>query len=467
MHAIFALIAFVTWTACLGDTISVLEESAGTTSHRITVKTPGKLEGSFTRTNGFGKTWYDLKNDPGKLRNMGPIYTGGLIYSGFFWVKMNSPDMGGSYEPNGADTMQLLEANSVRTRIRLKGGFSYYGGGSPDWAGMFFEQIYTVYPNGSIYLAFTVESQTDQNYNHLAVITRSTGKWGPNGVNEVHPLGEYGSNMPYGRTAASWQMQYSNGPTYFQDILMVPQKGKWIGSYWNEGYLAEDYRTSFNMTGALGNGVITTGKHPLYFMMRFADDMNDTASANPYARDYRSPDTLVISQGVADKADRGDTDADGFNETEGCYVLTAGATGVRFTLNGTRVRRMSPSFKIKGWKWPTPSAILWGGALLQRGTDFNAALVNGSLVMQVLRNSIQGSVEAVVSGTGVAIRSSLPMPVGAPMAGTLKTFDLMGRKLNLAGQNAFIPTVRITGNNGSSIILRNEGGKVQSKAAEK
>lgn len=451
------IIAVLSASLCLADTLSAPVETGGTTvAQKILITAPGKFEASFTRANGFGKTYYDLKNDPAKQLNLAPIYSSGLAYSGLFWVKIGRPNSTDSWEPNPPDTLRVIEANSARIRIRSKGTHTVYGTSTSPWTGVFFDQIYTIYPNGNVFISYTIEAAADAPYTEMNVITRSTGKWGPNGKNEAHPLGEFGPDAPAGSTASSWHLQYTNGPTYFEDILMVAQKGKYNANYWGMGYNAEDYRTSFRQYGTLGNGAITAGKHPLYYLMRFADNMNDIASANQYALDYRMPDALNITLGQADKSDPGDADGDGYNEGEGCYVIAGGTTGARFTITGSAsVKRLSPVFKIKNWVWGAPASIQWAGATINRGTDFNAAAVNGTLVLQVFRDATS-SVEAVVTGSGPGIRSKVTM-VPLVSQRNNEIFDLLGRRVTLTNQNATASGIGIMSRNGLRILVRGEG----------
>src|SRR4030095_4524411 len=102
-------------------------------------------------------------------------------------------------------------------------------------------------------------------------------------------------------------------------------------------------------------------------------------AAQPYASDYRSPDPLAVSTGKLDTTDDGDTDADGFNETEGCYVLKSATDGAAFTLHGKTIPRTFPAFKIKTWGGEVPGVLALGGEKLTAGKDFNASVLEGVL----------------------------------------------------------------------------------------
>ena len=65
-----------------GQEIRAKQEGEST----IRVVSEGRFETTFTKRSGFGTTWCDLKNDPGKRRDLGRRvrgeYGGGLL-----WVK--------------------------------------------------------------------------------------------------------------------------------------------------------------------------------------------------------------------------------------------------------------------------------------------------------------------------------------------------------------------------------------------
>ena len=91
---------------------------------------------------------------------------------------------------------------------------------------------------------------------------------------------------------------------------------------------------------------------------------------------------MVQGQAITDNA--GDYDHDGFNEAEGCYVLSSAGSGVAFTLHGRPSPRINPAFKILQWKAEAPKTILVGDKRLAAGTDFLASLSGEILLLQIL-----------------------------------------------------------------------------------
>jgi len=351
----------------------------------IRVTSPSRFETTFTTRKGFGAAWFDLKHDPDRKRDLAPV----LDENGFFWIKIGQPEGDGSWYANPAEEMTLLEAGPVRVRVRLRGAHMRYGQteAKAAWKELRFDQTWTVYPDGSVYLVYALEQEQPVPYKHFLVITKSNGAWGPNGKGEgkgeVKIVGEAGEAKPSSKSPTSFTLQWSDGPTYFTDILMVARKGLYGSSYWNEGYQDKDIRCSFDFGGAWPEKTIPAGTQRLHFLMRFADDLNSAEAGAAHARDYRSPDRLTAARGAPDLADEGDRDGDGFNEDEGCYVLTAAPEGATFTIHGASTPRVNPAFKIKRWAGEAPSKILLGGRTVERGKGMTSAVREGTLLLQL------------------------------------------------------------------------------------
>ena len=387
---------------CLGLSADLYSQALQTTQsdpNRIVVVAPGKFETTFNLRKGFGATWFDLKHDADRKRDLAPV----ADENGLFWVKLAGEGViEGSWHANPAQKMELLENTPTRMRVRLTGWHMRYGRTSEASAmkNLSFELTHTLYPTGIIYTDYVLVTEQPFKLKGFLAILKATGHWGPagkgEGKGEVHPASECGNDAkPGSKGPASWVLQWSNGPTYFDDMLMVFYKGKFAGAYWNEGYLDMDYRTGFNISGQFPDNTLPAGKTHIAFMFRIADDMNGAAEAAPYANDYRTPDQLAATKGQVDKADPGDFDTDGYNESEGCYVLQAAADGATFTLHGKAVPRMAPVFKVKEWTGTTAKVTLAGKAPAQ-GKDFNASVADGTLILQLL-SPVKDDVQVTVT----------------------------------------------------------------------
>jgi hypothetical protein len=353
----------------------------------IRVIVPGRFETTFTARKGFGGVWFDLKHDPQRKRDLAPV----LDENGFLWVKNGPPGADGSWYANPPREMTLLESGPTRVRVRLSGAHQRYGQTKPEaaWKELGFEQTFTVYPSGAIYVDCALIVEQPVALHHFLLILKPNGAWGNRGkgegAGEVRCAGEFGPNKPYGATASSFALEWTDGPTYFQDILLVMHKGKYNGSYWNEGYEDKDLRAGLDLMRRWPDQTLPKGKDHIHLMMVFRHDLNGHEAAQPYANDYRSPDHLAVSQGKLDTTDDGDADADGFNETEGCYVLKSAREGVACTVHGSAIPRMFPAFKIKDWPGVAPETLSLGGEKLAAGKDFNASVRESVLLLQVFR----------------------------------------------------------------------------------
>jgi hypothetical protein len=362
----------------------------------IRVTSRGRFETDVTTVKGFGHTFFDLAHDPQKKRDLAPV----LEENGLLWTKMGIGDGQRVGTANPPKEMELLESGPVRVRVRLAGVMNRRGLGIPqeDLNEVSFEQTFTVYPTGQVYVDYALLTRETVPLHHFLLILKPNGAWGSQGkgegAGEVRCAGEAGADKPYGKTASSFALEWTNGPTYYQDMLMVLYKGKHNGTYWNEGYLDNDLRCGLDLLARWPEKVLPKGKDHVLLMLAFRGDIDGHEAASLYAEDYRTPRKLHVTVGKADTTDAGDYDADGFNEAEGCYVLTADK-GVAFTLRAGPATRMFPAFKIKGWKGDAPRSIKVGGRDLKAGSDFNASIAGDVLLVQLF-STLTGNVEIVV-----------------------------------------------------------------------
>jgi hypothetical protein len=191
--------------------ISAVQEGEKT----IRVIVPGQFETTFTKQKGFGGVWFDLKHDPQKKRDLAPV----LEENGLLWVKNGPPGADGSWYANPPREMTLLESGPTRVRIRLSGSHQRYGMVKPEaeWKELGFEQTYTVYPSGAFYVDYALIARQPIEFHHFLLILKPNGVWGNRGkgegAREVHCAGEFGPDKPYGATASSFALEWTDGPT--------------------------------------------------------------------------------------------------------------------------------------------------------------------------------------------------------------------------------------------------------------
>lgn len=56
---------------------------------------------------------------------------------------------------------------------------------------------------------------------------------------------------------------------------------------------------------------------------------------------------------------------------------------------------MEPVFKVKGWRAAAPASVMLGSEKLAAGTDFNASVQEGVLLLQILRR-VSSDVQSLV-----------------------------------------------------------------------
>jgi len=109
-----------------------------------------------------------------------------------------------------------------------------------------------------------------------------------------------------------------------------------------------------------------------------APEMRTPADALPLAIEYRTPPKLAVNGAALVTDDPGDLNQDGYNESEGCYVVR-GEGAVDFSCQTGAVLHQ-PAFKILGHKGNVPEQVIIGG----EDAAFAAGAQGGTLVVQVL-----------------------------------------------------------------------------------
>ncbi len=120
-----------------------------------------------------------------------------------------------------------------------------------------------------------------------------------------------------------------------------------------------------------------------------APEMNAAADAMPLAIEYRNPPAIVVKGATLVTDDPGDLNKDGFNESEGCYVLR-GKGPVELACQADTVLHQ-PAFKILGYEGAAPKKIAVGGVEL----PFVANSDNGKLIVQMLA-TVKGGANAAI-----------------------------------------------------------------------
>jgi len=107
--------------------------------------------------------------------------------------------------------------------------------------------------------------------------------------------------------------------------------------------------------------------------------------ALPHALQYRQPPRVQPSKGELVKNDPGDLDADGFNESEGCWVLRS-KNAVELTFPNRDHALFAPVFKILDWSALPPRTVRVNG----KEVPAVSAVLDGNLLLQVT-GTLEGS----------------------------------------------------------------------------
>jgi hypothetical protein len=397
--------------------VQAIEEKDTAGKNVVQVTLPGTFNAQFRTGNGFSH-FFDLLHDPDKKRNLCGEFTG----SGMFWFLIYPPsDLPEAHHDfaNPRRQVKLIESNDVRSRVELSGKFTGDGTGAPSsWSDIDFTETYTIYPTGNFYLGVVLHNNKKeaQKCKNMDLAINSTWRWATTqngGVNEMKRFCEF-STVKGPSTApdptepqagpfkdSAWEMHSSNGPTYFEDIALILARGRYHSTIWVGTFPGYFCRTNFVIYGddadpffkvdqaKPGYGaslIIPAGESRIAMLFRFATDMKAPAAVQPRADDYRSSDALKFSKGTADTKEPGDENHDGFNEEEGCYVMTSGPGGAEFVLTGTKDSpRHDPVFKMKNWKGAPPTSVTLNGDAMKIGKDYNAASQDGTLLLQLFK----------------------------------------------------------------------------------
>ena len=109
----------------------------------------------------------------------------------------------------------------------------------------------------------------------------------------------------------------------------------------------------------------------------FPRNLDSLDAAETYRKDYQSPAKLRIRAGKMDTDEIGDLNADGYNESEGCYVVRGGRTVV---LDAGGNDRMQPAIKFLGSGVNGIPDVLVDGKLAERSA-YNLAWLEGDALL--------------------------------------------------------------------------------------
>ncbi len=390
----------------------------------IRITAPGVFETTLTVQEGFAGDFYNLQRDPDRTRDLTPKDP----ENGLLWTKVAKPRTtsgGPSWYANQADEIDILEASGARVRVRHSGYHHKYGlpGAESSWLNLPFEQTFTVYSSGHVFIDYAFPVNFDVGLHEFTFILKTTREWSqhPDALHagEARCVGQNGDDKPTGSTKTAFALTTSDGPSYFQDFLLVMDQGNYRAAYWNEGFFPSsgmrgDFRCSMDISSRFPAGTCTNCQRMVAppvkrfsAMLGFFEDVNDESRALLFANDFRNPDSqFSVLEGLRISNDAGDYNEDGYNEAEGAYVVDrSGADRVAFTLHANQPR-MYPTFKIKNWNDLDPREVRANDVPLIGGVDYDASVQGATLILQ-LRQEWYEPVDVVIEPPGLGI----PIPV--------------------------------------------------------
>jgi len=354
---------------------------------RVTVTCPGQFALDFDPNVGTVARWFDLTRDPEGRMNLVAEYSR-LLNNKFGFKDEEGKPVGGSSYLAPTEVPVVLEASPVRVRVRLAcPGARTYGGGAihPNVQGT---TDYTVYQTGRVFVSNQLRV-VGEPYRSMHFTLNMLTSWAAYHENQGEAIRSTGKDFI---------LHTLKGPEVTADALLVWATGERGTSYFNAPYERVFYRSGVRLAEATDK-VLEPGTSLTWaFMLQLKpDDIDSEEAARPYALDYRNPATVTMARGTLITDDPGDLNADGFNEAEGCYVLSAENGSVEFTLAGGEVTHYWPILKVLNWPGATPANITVNDRELSNGSDFLAHTDASVLIIQLLE-PVSGETAVRVGG---------------------------------------------------------------------
>ncbi|MFH0773887.1 MAG: CARDB domain-containing protein [bacterium] len=324
---------------------------------------------------------YDLEHDPDETTNISS-YSQDLIGDGIW-----------------KGTIEMIESSPTRVIMELKGSF-----GGPEYETKVTRR-YTIYPTGQIYMRekhdqIPAEHRLGPYVNGVCCFTAADQHADPK--DEDFFWKAWGGVRYLSEKESSFCLFHSNDrhPTYLTphfatdtlikiiDVKMDSliafhyQTGR---AYYQGRWAHRSYQGDLNMYWRPMPPFDPFGSLTYTFLLQIKPDtMNDNQVVVPYVEDYRHPDALEFTTGSEVTDDLGDLNCDGYIESEGCYVMRLQDGAVEFILDGTQFVRFNPVFKILNWSGGHPERIWMDEKPLKPEYDYNAAVVDSTLILQYL-----------------------------------------------------------------------------------
>lgn len=341
-------------------------ESEGCFELRIAGEKKGQI-----RVSGAGRTvthWFNLEDDPFRTTNL--VGSGSLL-------QVSDSTAADEFRSSGPGTIEILENLPARFRFRRRDLVN---------PGSRFEE-YTIYPTGQIFVLITHERSPDAEpgpQTTLATACNGNLSWW-----QVTDSGMGWPGAPITRSEgclllASGLSIPSNRRSLPDDLLLLPSR---TGRYLVTLGPQDPARWMFSFPEAGESGRIAIQ------LRIFPRNLDSLDAAETYRKDYQSPAKLRMRAGKVDTDEIGDLNADGYNESEGCYVVRGGWTVV---LDAGGNDRMQPAIKFLSSGVNGIPDVLVDGKLAERSA-YNLAWVEGDALLLHWLGTVSAGERMVIS----------------------------------------------------------------------
>jgi len=341
-------------------------ESEGCFELRIAGEKKGQI-----RVSGAGRTvthWFNLEDDPFRTANL--VGSGSLL-------QVSDSAAADEFRSSGPGTIEILENLPARFRFRRRDLVS---------PGSRFEE-YTIYPTGQIFVLITHERLPDAepgSQTTLATACNGNLSWW-----QVTDSGTGWPGAPITRSEgclllASGLSIPSNRRSLPDDLLLLPSR---TGRYLVAMGPQDPARWMFSFPEAGG------GDRLAIQLRIFPRNLDSLDAVEPYRKDYQSPAKLGMRAGKVVTDEAGDLNADGYNESEGCYTIRGGRTVV---LDAGGNDRMQPAIKFLGSGVNGIPDVLVDGKLAERSA-YNLAWLEGDALLLHWLGTVSAGERMVIS----------------------------------------------------------------------
>jgi hypothetical protein len=394
-----------------------VEQTGATPKLKIADTSPGVFKAVVTQSTGGGiNEFYNLASDPEARINLAKSGSG-LFEIGWHGAPYKNSDAdkktccpnhatdgkpesacsdGTADWPSGGHTtlkatgeLSVIEQSPARVRVRAKAPFTWWGKFVHTIAA---EATYTFYPSGRIVVQMHVTNPADGRPFHWSY------EYGPHlMVVGQDPKPDAKERLPVD-LGFEWSTPKSGvvkPPAVSEELALAASektKTRLMLTITPEEHALFNCHMRHNGRSigwdrmGYGSGRIVMG--PGYdstwaCMIELSADTPAAAAFKtavesvPFALDYRAPAKITGATLVTD--DAGDFNKDGFNESEGCYVLR-GPGPLAFTFEKGQAAGFAPAFKVLDWKGEAPKSIQVDG----KDAPFAGGVVDGKLIVQLL-----------------------------------------------------------------------------------